>query len=39
MPSAKALENADRYNVEAGLMKPEEMLPSYHALFTTEYVK
>ncbi len=38
-PSTKALENADRYNVEAGLMKPEEMLPSYDGLFTAEYVK
>lgn len=39
VPSARALENADRYNVEAGLLKPEEMLPSYDALFTAEYVK
>jgi ABC-type nitrate/sulfonate/bicarbonate transport system substrate-binding protein len=39
LPSARALENADRYNVEAGLMKPEEMLPSYDVLFTDEYVR
>ncbi len=38
-PSAKAFENADRYNVEAGLMKSEEMLASYKDLFTTEFLK
>lgn len=35
----KALENAERMNIEAGLMKPEEKLPSYDGLFTDDYVK
>lgn len=35
----KALENAERMNVEAGLLKPEEKLPSYDGLFTDAYVK
>ena len=39
LPSARAFENADRYNVEAGLMKAEEMLASYDPLFTDEFVK
>lgn len=39
VPSARALKNADRYNVEGGLLKPEEMLPSYDRLFTAEYVQ
>jgi ABC-type nitrate/sulfonate/bicarbonate transport system substrate-binding protein len=37
--SSKAFENADRYNVEAGLMKQEEMLASYEGLFTNEFLK
>lgn len=39
IPTAKAIENADNYNVAAGLMKPEEKLPSYDKLFTDKYVK
>ena len=35
----KALENAERMNVEAGLLKPEEKLPSYDGLYTDAYVK
>ena len=35
----KALENAERMNVDAGLLKPEEKLPSYDGLFTDAYVK
>jgi NitT/TauT family transport system substrate-binding protein len=35
----KAIENAERMNVEAGLLKPEEKLPSYDGLFTDAYVK
>ncbi|HEY1504125.1 MAG TPA: ABC transporter substrate-binding protein [Stellaceae bacterium] len=35
----KALENAERMNVEAGLLKPEEKLPSYDGLFTDAYVE
>ncbi len=33
------LENAERFNVEAGLLKPEEKLKSYDDLFTEQYVK
>ena len=33
------LENAERFNVEAGLLKPEEKLKSYDDLFTDQYVK
>ncbi len=39
VPSAKGLENTDNYNIQAGLMKPEEKLPSYDNLFTDKYVK
>jgi NitT/TauT family transport system substrate-binding protein len=35
----KGLENAERLNIEAGLMKPEEKLGSYDGLFTDEFVK
>jgi NitT/TauT family transport system substrate-binding protein len=35
----KGLENAERVNVEAGLLKPEEKLPSYDGLFTDAFVK
>ena len=35
----KGLENAERLNIEAGLMKPEEKLASYDGLFTDEFVK
>lgn len=33
------LENAERFNVEASLLKPEEKLKSYDDLFTDEYVR
>jgi ABC-type nitrate/sulfonate/bicarbonate transport system substrate-binding protein len=36
---AKDLENADQLNIEAGLMRPDEKLPSYEGLFTDEYVR
>jgi ABC-type nitrate/sulfonate/bicarbonate transport system substrate-binding protein len=39
VPSGKAIENADNYNVAAGLMKPEEKLSDYTKLFTDKYVK
>jgi ABC-type nitrate/sulfonate/bicarbonate transport system substrate-binding protein len=39
VPSAKALENADNYNVAAGLMKPEEKLSDYSKLFTDKFLK
>jgi ABC-type nitrate/sulfonate/bicarbonate transport system substrate-binding protein len=35
----EALENADDFNVEAGLMKKDEKLKSYDGLFTNEYVQ
>ncbi|HUZ74691.1 MAG TPA: ABC transporter substrate-binding protein [Stellaceae bacterium] len=38
-PTEKALENADLYNIDAGLMKPDEKLRSYADLFTDKYVK
>jgi NitT/TauT family transport system substrate-binding protein len=37
--TAKGLENAERLNIESGLMKPDEKLPSYDGLFTDAYVK
>jgi NitT/TauT family transport system substrate-binding protein len=37
--SAEGIENAERLNLEAGLMKPEEKLASYAGLVTDEYVK
>jgi ABC-type nitrate/sulfonate/bicarbonate transport system substrate-binding protein len=37
--TAQGFENAERFNVEAGLLKPEEKLKSYDDLFTDEYVK
>jgi NitT/TauT family transport system substrate-binding protein len=33
------LENAELYNVGAGLLKPEEKLKSYDGLYTDEYVR
>jgi hypothetical protein len=33
------LENAELYNVGAGLLKPDEKLKSYDGLYTDEYVK
>ena len=36
---AKALSNADRINIEAGFIKPEDQLKTYDDLFTNEYVK
>ena len=39
VPTEKAVENADNYNVGAGLMKPEEKLSDYNTLFTDKYVK
>ncbi len=36
---AQSLATADDLNVEAGLMKPEDKLPSYDALFTNEFLK
>jgi ABC-type nitrate/sulfonate/bicarbonate transport system substrate-binding protein len=38
-PTRDALANADIYNVDAGLMKADEKLKSYDAIFTDKYVK
>jgi NitT/TauT family transport system substrate-binding protein len=37
--SRAELENAETYNVDAGLLKPEEKLKSYDGLFTDAYVR
>ncbi len=37
--STEALRHAEQFNVEAGLMKKDEMLTSYDGLFTDKYVK
>jgi NitT/TauT family transport system substrate-binding protein len=36
---AEGLETADRLNIEAGFMKPEDKLSSYASIFTNAYVK
>jgi ABC-type nitrate/sulfonate/bicarbonate transport system substrate-binding protein len=38
-PSVIQLKNNDKINLDAGFLKPEEMLASYDGLFTTEFVK
>jgi sulfonate transport system substrate-binding protein len=35
----KGLDNAERYNIESGLMKADEKLKSYKGLYTDEYVR
>jgi hypothetical protein len=37
--SPKDFENAERFNIEAGLLKPEEKLKSYDDLFTDQFVR
>src|SRR5262245_6688273 len=37
--SADAFEKAERFNVEAGLLKPDETLKSYDGFFTDQFVK
>ena len=37
--SAEAFEKAERFNVEAGLLKPDETLKSYDGFFTDQFVK
>src|SRR5581483_172221 len=37
--SRQALENADDFNVEAGMMKADAKLKSYDGLYTDEFVK
>jgi NitT/TauT family transport system substrate-binding protein len=37
--SAKGLENAELFNIDAGLMKAEEKLAAYDGLYTDEFVK
>ncbi len=34
-----ALENGERYNIEAGLLRPEDRLKSYDGLYTDAFVK
>ena len=38
MLSPAGFENAERFNIEAGLLKPEEKLKSYDDLFTDQFV-
>ena len=35
----ESLDNADDFNVEAGMMKADEKLKSYDGLYTDEFVK
>jgi NitT/TauT family transport system substrate-binding protein len=37
--SQKGLENAERFNIDAGLLKPEEKLKSFDGIFTNEFAK
>jgi NitT/TauT family transport system substrate-binding protein len=39
VPTAEGLENTDNYNIQAGLMKPDEKTSDYSKLFTDKYVK
>jgi NitT/TauT family transport system substrate-binding protein len=39
VPSKADLENAEIYNIQAGLMKPDEKLKTYDGLFTGDFVK
>jgi sulfonate transport system substrate-binding protein len=39
VPTEKGVENTDNYNIQAGLMKPEEKQSDYSKLFTDKYVK
>ena len=36
---AAQLRNGDKLNLDAGFIKPDEVLPSYDGLFTTEFLK
>jgi len=38
-PSAIQFKNGDKINLDAGFIKPEELLSSYDGLFTTEFAK
>lgn len=38
-PSAIQFKNGDKINLDAGFIKPEEMLASYDDIFTTDFVK
>jgi ABC-type nitrate/sulfonate/bicarbonate transport system substrate-binding protein len=37
--SQKGLENAERFNIDAGLLKPGEKLKSFEGIYTDEFVK
>ncbi len=38
-PDRAAIENSETFNVDAGLLKPDEKLKSYDGIFTDEFVK
>jgi len=37
--SRAIIENSEKFNVDAGLLKADEALKSYDGLFTNEFVK
>jgi NitT/TauT family transport system substrate-binding protein len=37
--SAAIIENSEKFNIDAGLLKPDEKLKSYDGIFSNEYVK
>lgn len=39
IPTKEAIENTDLYNIDAGLLKPDEKLSSYDGLYTDAYVR
>ena len=39
IPTRAAIENSETFNVDAGLLKPDEKLKSYDGIFTDEFVK
>ena len=39
IPTRAAIENSETFNVDAGLLKPDEKLKSYDGMFTDEFVK
>jgi ABC-type nitrate/sulfonate/bicarbonate transport system substrate-binding protein len=38
-PSAIQFKNGDKMNLDAGFIKPDDLLPSYDDLFTTDFMK
>jgi hypothetical protein len=37
--TAKAIENTERLNIEAGLLKPQDKLASYDGIATDEFLR